>query len=465
MQLWLNIAMVMLLCLSGCTLNEKAISSVSATANHQLSGAELSRIASFQEPLVVIGATPTDAENKQLAQALASYHSKSSSERDKLEDVEAFLKAHPQSGWTAALRFNLGVIYHQTGHFSLSLESFREAWKLSASVQDSKGKALADRALGELAISEAYLGHYDELAQLIDIARKRNLQGAATELIACAADGLGRMNKQPETSFLCGPNAIARIYRMTHKGGDKEKKILAAARCTKKGTSLQQVSNLAKRVGLDYQMAYRSRGAPILSPCVVHWKVGHFASLTPSPDGRYRVEDSTDGTFGDGILASQATIDAEASGYFLVPAGKLPAGWRALKSGEGDSVWGRGNPADRKTRGATTTNDPTAKKNGPCPIPMTTWDVHLMQVSLQLEDTPVGLSPAAFSVPFQVTYCQREIGQPANFSYSNFGPKWSSSGTYSKPVCKYWRFIQLGIKSYHSRYVLWSGRLHRESGV
>lgn len=230
LQLWLSIAMVMLLCLAGCTLNDKA-SMVPAVVNHQLSGAELSRMAGFQEPLVAIGAVPSEAENEQLAKALASYQSKSSSERDKLEDVEAFLKAYPQSGWTAALRFNLGVIYHQTGHFSLSLESFREAWKLSASVQESRGKALADRVLGELAISEAYLGHYDELGRLIDIARKRNLQGAATELITCAANGLGDMLKHPETSFLCGPNALARICRVTKKMGSRETKILGQARC------------------------------------------------------------------------------------------------------------------------------------------------------------------------------------------------------------------------------------------
>jgi RHS repeat-associated protein len=51
---------------------------------------------------------------------------------------------------------------------------------------------------------------------------------------------------------------------------------------------------------------------------------------------------------------------------------------------------------------------------------------HLMVVSLNIIDTPVGYSPAVgFPIQFTVRYSQREAFQPANFTYSNFGPKWT----------------------------------------
>jgi YD repeat-containing protein len=52
--------------------------------------------------------------------------------------------------------------------------------------------------------------------------------------------------------------------------------------------------------------------------------------------------------------------------------------------------------------------------------------VHLMTVSLNIMDRPVGYSPPIGpQVEFPVRYGQRDAFQPANFTYSNFGPKWT----------------------------------------
>ena len=49
-----------------------------------------------------------------------------------------------------------------------------------------------------------------------------------------------------------------------------------------------------------------------------------------------------------------------------------------------------------------------------------------MLVSLNINDEPVGYSPPVGpAVRFTVRYNQREANQPANFTYSNFGPKWT----------------------------------------
>ncbi len=49
-----------------------------------------------------------------------------------------------------------------------------------------------------------------------------------------------------------------------------------------------------------------------------------------------------------------------------------------------------------------------------------------MQVSLNLNDTPIGYTPAVGpAVYFRLSYNQRESGQPTTFTYSNIGQKWT----------------------------------------
>ena len=52
--------------------------------------------------------------------------------------------------------------------------------------------------------------------------------------------------------------------------------------------------------------------------------------------------------------------------------------------------------------------------------------LHLFSTSLKIFDTPVGYEPPrGFGMNFLVTYTHREANQPANFTYSSLGPKWS----------------------------------------
>jgi hypothetical protein len=63
-------------------------------------------------------------------------------------------------------------------------------------------------------------------------------------------------------------------------------------------------------------------------PAVVNWKVGHYAALIAEENGLYHLQDPT---FGNDTWTSRRALEAESSGYFLVPAGKLPKGWRKFR--------------------------------------------------------------------------------------------------------------------------------------
>jgi RHS repeat-associated protein len=64
-------------------------------------------------------------------------------------------------------------------------------------------------------------------------------------------------------------------------------------------------------------------------------------------------------------------------------------------------------------------------EGGDCP-PMARYSVHSMLVSLNIEDRPLRYAPPIGpGIDFTVTYNQRESQQPATFTYSNLGPKWT----------------------------------------
>jgi RHS repeat-associated protein len=377
--------------------------------------AEIFRARVFDEPFVPAGATPSPGENTALAAAITAQATAPANDYSAFTD---FISEHPDSSWGASIQLNLGLRYFAAAKFSDALASYDAAWQKAKSVADPKGKLVADRALAELLQLYARLGRRETLETVFAEIGSRTFTGRVTELIAGAREGLQLMQQRPDLAFRCGPAALDRILAR-EKGGVGFNSVLTSASSTSRGMNLTEVWKLSKEVGLELQMAKRSPGAVLLSPAVIHWKLGHYAALF-AQDGVCRLEDPT---FRADIYASPATLDAEASGYFLVPVGLLPHGWSVVTEAEGREVWGKGNTATLDPD-STTEEDDKAKT---CPNPegMTVANAHLMTVSLNLIDIPVGYAPPVGpEVKFKVTYNQREASQPTLPDFSNIGSKW-----------------------------------------
>lgn len=387
---------------------------------------------------------PSAEENAALARALQAYAKRTSS--DDFTPLRAFLGRYRKSPWRAALLTNLGLEYYQTARYSRALEAWEEAWKIAQNATDPQGKAIGDRALGELAYMYARVGRMKELDALLKSVEGRVLRGPATERIAGAREGLWNMNHRPEIAFRCGPLALHRI-KLTFDPQNHGTNIIMDSASTQQGFSLPQVRELSQKLGMNYQMARREKGAEFMMPAVVHWKIGHYAALIRKESGRYLLQDPT---FGNDVWATEEALETETSGFYLVPAGDLPKGWRKADAKEAAEIWGKGNtsgpdpgpngPCDPKSSGGGCGEEPCSG-GGPNPGPnspsppnddggpgrgMAVPSVHLMLVSLSLVDEPVGYSPPVGpDVRFTVRYNQRDAFQPGSFAYPNFGPKWT----------------------------------------
>jgi RHS repeat-associated protein len=413
---------------------------------------EIQRVRLFKEALVPVGGSPTAGENSALAAALQNYTKRSQS--DDFSDLTGFLEKHPQSAWNAALLTSLGLEYYNTAYYSRALDAWTRAWALGQKAVNAEGKFLADRAVCELAGLYSRLGRMNELEALLKSVERRVFLGGATERISLAREALWMMQNQPGVSFRCGPLALQRILLsdqslLTSAATNALMDIFNSA-SSQQGFSLRQVAELSKKIGLNYQMAFREKAGDFVVPSVVHWKVGHYAAMVQQDGDRYLLEDPT---FGNTVWATRAALEAETSGYFMVRNGDLPRGWRGVNVKEGSQVWGKGvtsgndpdvyTPSDLQTRNC---GGPGIESVlGEVPLPgdpfgpffgvrtgsaggkgMAVSSVHLMLANLQVRDTPLGYKPPVGPpVMFTLRYNHRDYVQQPSMIASIFGSKWS----------------------------------------
>lgn len=403
----------------------------------------------LEEPLVAAGATTSD-ENKDLAAAIAAYNRPPSRAEEDFADFAqpflAYLSAHPSSNWNAAIYTDLGNGYYRAGYFSRALDAWQKAWELGRNASSPAAQRMVDRALGELARMHARLGHAQELEMLLAEADRRPIGGPATEMIKGAHEGLWAFEHDPGIAYLCGPVALEKLLIALNAGADQIR-VAEEARSGPHGFSLAQLAELADKAQLNYKLIHRGPGQRIPVPSIINWNLHHYAAITDKQGGLYQVIDPTFGGNAGALLTAKA-IDAESSGYFLVPESVVdssPAsGWRVLiaTSQEAKSVYGMGKTGSDLPGTVMTTDvhgcggdtpSVDGQKSSSCPqnngaMGMATADVVTMPVSLNLVDTPVGYRPQK-GPNAQVTlfYNQREDQQPATFSFSNVGPKWTFS--------------------------------------
>jgi RHS repeat-associated protein len=380
---------------------------------------EITRCGLFSEPLVPMTSSSAGNDNVDLSAALHRYASRTTA--IDASALTEFCEQHQQSRWRVGVLYNLGHIYYYQGRYSKALTAWDDAWKDGKTATDPAAVALANQTFAALGGMNGRLGRTSRLEELLQEADQRKFLGSSAQEVADLRDALALMKYDPGHSFRCGPLALAEIRRSQHitDAGDQ---VIRAEKSTSKGCSFVQVANLAAAAGMEYQLAKRDPGARVITPAVVHWKVGHYAALVQEKNGKYLAKDLT---FQNNIWFTCETLDEEASGYFLVPKGPLPDGWHPIKPAEVADVWGCG-PVNSTLPGGETTNDPPAICGGTGPSSgMASYNVKLQAVSLTVFDTPVGyhppVGPAAL---FTARYHQRADGQPATFTFSNLGQNW-----------------------------------------
>jgi RHS repeat-associated protein len=378
------------------------------------------------EPLIATGAT-TPAEDSALSQSLIANEKRV--KPDNFSNLTDFVTHYPHSGWRTAVEANLGLLYLHYGYFSKALDAFQAAWDAGKNATGWQARALVDDAVGQLAWLEASLGRTDQLKVLLDELQGRPIKGSATERVQFARTILTKAEKDPRHLFLCGPIALSSL--MLDQGAHHEQvRFVHTYRAAQNGTSLAQLAALADQEKFPYQLVFRKPGQNVPIPSVVHWKVGHFATILGKAYGYYRVQDAVFPAHE--IWVSQGALDSEASGYFLVagaPSGNTD--WRKVDLTEAATVWGKGPTNGTQQGGVGPQQDPQTPANpnncSSCSCSgMCGYTIGESTVSVTLSDTPVGYQPPIGpSVKTTLTYNAREDDQTAFPGWFNVSQKWT----------------------------------------
>lgn len=390
---------------------------------------ELRQARVLRESLIAQAGDRLPAENAALAQALLAF--KAAEDAEAISPLTDFLKAFPTSRWCASIELNLGLLRYETGYFSEALGYFHSAWERSKT--DEAAKPVADRAISEYLHLCAKVGRTEELRQGFAAIAGRVFFGSDETRLGGARDGLQTMTNLPERAFKCGPYAVSSILEKGKRAHNVRREIEDEP-SSLQGTSLLQVKHLADRVGLDYRLAKRKPGSKVIVPSVIHLKVGHFAGLIDYRDGKYLLQDPTFG--GRELWISEAAIEAEGSGYFLVANRHLPWGWSSVSESDAAQVWGRGGSDQRDEKAKTVEQECVPCRTPGLPTPgMPVPSAFSMQATLRLDDVPLYYTPPVGpSMVFAIGYNHREAGQPTTFTYPNFGPNWNFSWVSSLTV-------------------------------
>jgi YD repeat-containing protein len=388
---------------------------------------EIFRAHFFEEPLVTMEGSYSAKENQALVYALAVYSQHAVP--DDLSAITGFLKEYPQSRWRGALLTDLGLVYRRYGYFTKATACFNEAWDLMRQSREPKVNLLANRALAEVICIYSWLSDADKIEALHKQIKDRVIMGPQRERIVKSYQTVEKIRTKPEETFKCGIKALNQILH-ADEAVKTPPAFLFNERAPLTGFSLSTLLKISDTLKLNYQMAFRDSGAEIITRAVTHWKLKHYSALIQEVNGWYRFEDPTVGTkYGQQFWLSKAAFEEETSGYFLVPKGPLPKGWRRVSEAEGDTIFGKcDNETTAPSNTALTPCD--EKSGGSCGSckGMAQANVHLAAVSLHIEDEPVfHTPPRGLPVLWDIHYTQRESWQPSNFTYSNFGHQWTFS--------------------------------------
>lgn len=392
----------------------------------------------FDSPLIPVR-QPTALEDETLVAALERFGYRTV--RDDFSALTEFLEQNPNSAWSPALETQMGGEYYRVGRYSKAISAWKRVWESGKTASGEVLSVLANRAGSELALMYARLGRMSELRPLVAELEARPGRGSIPRNIRGARDGLWSMEHRPEVSFRCGTLALDRICFATDraKAGNP---LIQNSRSTTNGFSAHQLAEFSRQLGMNYQVAFRGRGAAVILPAVVHWQVGHYAALIARDGNLLRAEDPTFGN--TKVWLSDEALEEEASGYFLVRSGPLPNGWREVLDPEASRIWGKGTTyqsdedetLDESTQ---TCRDPNPNHDYPQKyshdphtdsirqqsVPMAVWSVHLLLASHHVEDTPVGyVPPVGPPVYIRVSYNSVNGWPDFGLRYSNVSQEW-----------------------------------------
>ncbi|HTI68674.1 MAG TPA: hypothetical protein VMF06_01815, partial [Candidatus Limnocylindria bacterium] len=364
----------------------------------------------FREPLYWVGDTPpTDEDTAALIKAFEGIPSTC------FDRLETFVVTHPDSAWTPSVDANLAVVYRGESRYTRALEHWEEAWAATKDDESGGGRAVRGYVLGNWPGLLASLGRKDRLEALFKENKGRSIDNLQHQVgFNLAKEAFHTMRQHPQLSYRCGPIALWNVakalgikdartssrMRPLRQGLPQTINELAHWRSPTNGFSADSLMDAAEALGLGLVAIQRTVGSEIIAPSLVHWKQDHYAAILEHAGDRCLVSDPTFSEKPHWV--SDATIEEESSGFFLVPEKRIAPSHRRVTRADASQVRGQG--IWLGMRDSSDFFGMQCQNCGGMPV----WSVSEPFASLWLADQPVGWKTSeGEAMGFLLSYSQR----------------------------------------------------------
>jgi RHS repeat-associated protein len=421
----------------------------------------------FLEPLIAFS-TPRAGDETRLLAAIETYRRAAEAAAGdpdawaRVQPLEAYLAANPDSPWRVSLLTNIGLVYERLGYVQDALEAFAHAVELANKTpvppdrMDAKGQL--DGVLAEQLELHARLGHLERAQALLADPRIEALRGVAYVKATEARLVVQDMADDPAHAMRCGWVALGQLLRARGAG----EPLLSQVRqqtSHANGMSLGELAAWASSAGTGLVAVHLAPGQSLPVPSLAHLKAGHFVAVVEARgSGQSRQVRLMDSVLGPDRWISAHALQQESSGYYLADATAV-VGTKKASAQELQGLTGAGNPGDwdhnsgspqDSNSGGDSSSDPGGASgydggqdlNGSGPVDgsgnasaclpctqsagMPTYSVQSLNVGLTIHDTPLSYTPAVGPrIDFLIYYSQNDQLQAPSPNFSNLGPLWT----------------------------------------
>ncbi len=387
-------------------------------------------------------APPTAEQNAGLARALERLAIVPADRRPFV--IDQYIEAHPTSPWRASLLTNAGVLYDREAYFSRAAAYWTQAWELTRQSDEPHIRVLADYALGELLTQMVKFGQVSKLEERLKETVGRDVRGNAGMKVRDAWEGLNMLKHDHHTAIFSGPEALKMLLTVRPiENLEQAVRTIAGYHPSVEGTSMTEVRDLGKRVGLTLSMWRASAVSEFPVPSIVHLRSQHFSTIVEARDGRYRLQDPG---LGGSFWVTADALRNESTGFVLTAERPVGAEWREASDGEGAGVVGHCTPGKPSNTdpppnipgcpptGPGSPPQPPTRPGGGQPPPgepnvcqgMPYYSFYPSSAALVIDDVPLGYRPAVGpAMRFRLSYNSVGYKTPATYGYGNVGPLWT----------------------------------------
>jgi hypothetical protein len=247
-----------------------------------------------------------------------------------------FLMRYPGTPWRACLLTNLASIEARSHAYAGALDMWQQAWTLAKGDTRATATAVADTAVAEWLTLASSFGLVERVAERVADLRNRPIAGRAGAKVARAREILGLLERERSRAVLCAAEALMALLAAT--GRSDLPAAVASYRAGASGTSLVELRTLAAGVGVPLRIVQRTSAAALPVPAIVHFRIGHYATVVARDGDRYQIDDRGRETT---YWVTRDTLLNESSGYVLVPEShQMSDDWRDVADEEASTVYG-----------------------------------------------------------------------------------------------------------------------------